>query len=174
LTVDVIENDPITYVVGEAQALLLDSYMQCQKVNDELNTLYANHIPPAVPETDKVYQLLRKGGCFRNTQEECDNEHYNNVIGYTKELATSGLDIQVQAFMSAAKSFMDNGTFSMTSPYYQLLDILQDNFQTFFAHVLDEYNNSADSKASKETSIMFALMALSILSFGAFSYVGIF
>jgi hypothetical protein len=146
--------------------------MQCEKANKELETLYASHIPPAVPETDKVYQLLRKGGCFRTTEEECEHEVYNDAIGYTKKLAMSGLDTQVIAFMSAAKMFAENSTFSMNSPYYQLIDILQNNFQTFFAKVLDEYNDSAKTKASKETSVMFILTVIVVLSFAMFSYIG--
>ena len=177
---DVIDSsDTVTYSVGKAEAEFKGAIEEFEDSLEEIIVKLSDHIPPVASEDDPVYKYWRKGGCFSNTQAECDNPaNYDPKYGYTYALASSGLEYQILTFIKASKDYLDNKEYleGTKSRAFNLFERLNNAFYLeeppSFSVIVREFNKYADKSTINATAALFSLATCVFGTFGIYYYIG--
>jgi hypothetical protein len=169
-----IERDEYTNSYSGPEVKYRIGHFDIEAVTDEINTAMARYVPPAVPETAQSYILARVGTCFTSPTVCNSNKTYDPEIGFTKELATSGLDTQFATFMSALDKFFDERQLTFNSTSYQLMERMANEFVSSFNVLLNELTRVTDSKTANSVSLLAVLSALVFVMLSCSYIFGIF
>jgi hypothetical protein len=175
LTYDVIENDEMSYTQGRAIGILRNKLVDTSKTLSQLNIQLGAHLPPRSSDSDPIYKLWRQGGCFFNNLTKCDDDRtFSTQIGYTKELATSGLDKQFTRYITEATNFLANGLYKELDKgtVFQLLEKLNAEFYDAVSKIIDQFNQYAADSTIIATVALFTLASGVFGSFGIYYYIG--
>jgi hypothetical protein len=164
ITTDLVFDDRWGVPYKGNDATMLETLLQFDILNTELEELYAPHFPPNAPDTDEIYVLLRHGKCFYGDDSACDEREYDPSVGFTKTLAKSGIDIQIAALITASRQYLDEPVYTEEG-LFQLIDLLSDNLMGILHTVLDAYQQNSDQLASNASAVLFGLNSLAILIF---------
>jgi hypothetical protein len=178
-TYDVFDTvDTVTYSPDKAMAEMRSAIEEAEDSLRELNFMLASHLPPQAPEDDPIYIYWRKGACFLVPKERCDTFPYDKEVGYTKELATSGLDSQIYTFIQTASKYLDSKLYSQktSSNSFKLIEYLNSAFYEekppFFSVIIDEFNKYSEKSTGTATAVLFSLAAGVFIAFGVYYYIG--
>ena len=171
-------SDTVTYSPGKAQAEFRSAIEEYNDSLREIVYLLADHIPPKGSEDDPVYKYWRKGACFAAKPEICDNYKYDLEIGYTKALATSGLEYQIFTFIKSAEDYLNNKEYlqGKESRAFRLMEKLNSKFYEekppSFSVIVREFNKYAEKSTGTATAVLFSLTAGVLITFGVYYYIG--
>jgi hypothetical protein len=170
--------DTVTYAPEKAQAEMRDAISEGFDALAELNVLLAPHLPPLASEDDPIYKYWRKGACFKGDSSVCEKATYDLDVGYTKELATSGLDSQIYAFISAAETYLNDKEYAQktSSKNFRLIEYLnkafyEDKPPSFFV-IVNEFNKYSEKSTVTATVVLFSLATGVFATFGIYYYIG--
>ena len=171
MTFDIFDQDPITFAVGQDKSQMR---LTIQAYSDDLNEIKSLLSPQLASKDDPIFVYWRRGGCFKETQEACDKAVYDPTVGFTKALATSGLESQILTFIDSANKFLDeqqylNGT---NAKMFQLLDYLNEAFYTDFKVIVKEFNKYSERSTIIATVMLFSLATCVLTAFGFMYYIG--
>jgi hypothetical protein len=174
LSYDVFDEDTFTYSPGRAKADFREIIEHCKDEIERLNVLLSPHLPPAAPTDDPIYKYWRKGACFLETEELCDTYPYNETIGYTKSLATSGLEHQLYTFVEAANVFLNEKQYlnQTNSKAFKLMEYLNKAFYDDLRILVREFNGYSEKSTVAATAVLFSLAACVFISFGIYYHIG--
>lgn len=171
-------SDTITYSAGKAQAEFRSAIEEFEDSLEEIAVLLKDHIPPIGADDDPVYKYWRKGACFAASDDICEKYKYELDIGYTKALATSGLEYQISTFIKAARDYLDNKEYlqGKDSRSFRLIEKLNSKFYEekppSFSVIVREFNKYADKSTITATVALFSLAACVFATFGIYYYIG--
>jgi hypothetical protein len=167
-------NDTISYFPHQAEILLNNKIQDIEVMQVELNDVFNQFFPPHSSEDDPIFITLRKGRCFLETSEMCDDESlYDPEAGYTKELAMSGIDNQIVTFLNTAKNYLRERHFDVNESSFILVEAMVGPLIDSLNSISDELKKYTDESTDKAIATLFTVMTLVIVSFGTVTYTGI-
>ena len=176
---DVFDNsDTVSYAPDKAMAEMRSAVEEAQDTLKELNEKLADHLPPRAGDDDPIYIYWRKGACFLIPKEKCDTFPYDKEVGYTKALATSGLDLQISTFIATADTYLNDKIYlqKTASKEFKLLEYLNSAFYEekppFFSVIINEFNKYAEKSTITATIVLFSLATCVFITFGVYYYIG--
>jgi hypothetical protein len=175
---DVIDTDDI-YSYSKQTAAVGEMLKMIDYTNDiylDLRVKLESHVPPNTYPEDKVYKYWRKGACFKGEESLCDDPAlYDATVGYTKELAKSGLDHQFFKFLETASKFISEkdylGDKSKASSFI-LLELLSESFYQNFERLIRAFNEYSAESTVSATVALFSLAACVFISFFVYYRIG--
>ena len=172
-TYDLVDNDPITYTQGSSLAGMLKMINTGKETLADITKQLEPHIPPNTGVDDKVYVYWRLGECMR-ADKQCDTATYHNDVGYTKDLAKSGLEHQIYKFLETADSYIYEGQYQQatSAPTFQLIKYMNDDFYTFFNQLIESFNQYAADSTIVATAVLFSLATCVFISFDIYYQIG--
>jgi hypothetical protein len=149
-------------------------YIQDLKDKDlQLQELFSEFIPPHGSDDNSVYITLRRGKCFLETQELCDAAEYDPSVGYTKQLAESGIDNQMIIFLKTSEEFLNSRNFTSDNPKFILLEHLSDALVKILPEIAVQLKSYTKKSVDSSTAILFSVMVLVLGALYVVTYVGI-
>jgi hypothetical protein len=108
---------------------------------------------------------MRLGMCFYGADSVCNAKTYHPEFGFTKELATSGVDLQITSFLKTAKKYYENKVFSTSNNDLKLLEATMElinvsfpKFQEFLLEYNDEVTTAMINLLFTLTGVIIALI----------------
>ncbi len=130
---------------------------------------------PAVGTDDAIYKYWRKGACFLESTQACEDFVYTDEVGYTKALTTSGLEHQLYKFIDTAKVFLRERHFEKLktdSQSFRLIQLMSDSIYKNLYKLIIEFNAYAADSTITATAALFSLASGVFMSFGIYYYIG--
>jgi hypothetical protein len=174
LSYEVFDEDSQIFAPGTAKSAMRETIGQLSDSLEEIVTQLAPNLPPATSKVDPIYVFWRRGACFKDRQEDCDSENYNPSVGFTKDLATSGLEQQIFTFIETSNSYLNERQYlnQTDSKAFKLIDYLNTAFYTDFRIIVRELNIYSERSTIVATVALFGLATLVLTSFGFMYYIG--
>lgn len=172
LVIEVWENDTTSFTYGASQVAMLNNILEITDINKDLVTMFAPYLPPNTPKTSNLNIALRTGRCFYKDLSRCDTEVYDNPIGFTRQLATSGIDIQMEVILDASTHYVVGGNYGMNTTKAKLIQRMAFQFITTLDFVIISLTTFYDSRSSYVASLFFGLAAANVVLILALFYVG--
>ena len=174
LTYDVFDEDPQIYSPGTAKTAMRETIEKLSDSLEEIIVQLAPNLPPATSKTDPIYIFWRRGDCFKDRAEDCDKVKYDPSVGFTKALATSGLEQQIFTFIETSNAYLNEKQYlnQTDSKAFKLIDNLNDAFYTDFRVIVREMNRYSERSTIIAIVMLFSLATCVLTSFGFMYYLG--
>jgi hypothetical protein len=171
MTFDIFDQDTVSFAIGQDKLKMRETIQTYTDALEEINVLLA---PQLASKDNPIFIYWRKGGCFKPTQQECDDAVYDPTVGFNKALATSGLESQILTFIDSANKFLNeqqyvNGT---NAKMFKLIGYLNEAFYTDFDVIVREFNNYSYRSFIIATAALFGLATCVLTAFGFMYYIG--
>ena len=176
---DTFELDPTTYALGRPRVVAeLSKTLTIFEENiAKLRERLVNHLPPKLGDDDSIYKIWRKGLCYAGNgvnDTACTSATYRPDIGYTYQLATSGLEFQLYTLVQSARNFIayEDWNQKTASKTFQLYEVMFPQTFNNFEFLVRQYNDYSSKSTVTATVVLFTLAAGVVVSFGIYYYLG--
>ena len=176
---DMFEDDPTTYALGRprVKAEFTKTLSLFEENTRLLGIRLADHLPPKASTNDTIFKVWRAGVCYadpKNASIPCGSRTFKPEVGFTYQLATSGVEFQLNTMIQTVKKYIDGEEYKLktASPSLQLYELLWPDVFNNFELLVKEYNEYSATSTMIATAVLFTLSAGVVLSFGVYYYLG--
>jgi hypothetical protein len=164
---DLYLNDSTSFRTGEQYAEFLQALLEFEDLQTFLEPQFENDIPPNHNHITHLYKAMRLGMCFYGEDSVCNARTYHPEFGFTKEIATSGIDLQITAFLKTAKNYFLNEDFGPSNNDYKLLEqlmlLLDTSIPVFQSYILEYHDDMGKSMITTLFGLAGGIIALILL-----------